>query len=47
MTSVMKNPANASKKLSALLRKLGSGSPPRDLPPADDPELASSGVIRL
>ena len=37
MTSVRKNPANASKKLSALLRKLGSGSPPRDLPPADDP----------
>jgi hypothetical protein len=37
MTSVMKNPANAAKKLSALLRKLGSGSPPRELPSTEDP----------
>jgi endonuclease III len=37
MTSVMKNPAMALKKLNALLRKLGSGSPPREAPPLDDP----------
>ena len=36
MTTI-KNPALAHKKLSALLRRLGGGSPAKDMPPHADP----------